>query len=103
MALISYLQLERFPISLLLPCFAAGASYLIDKEGRCEAEILIPLSAAILGTAGMCALNDCLMSMLTGCAHYADPCHRPDQPAHRIRICDCLDNTRDNGREPFSP
>ncbi|HPN35415.1 MAG TPA: UbiA family prenyltransferase [bacterium] len=58
MAWINYLQLARCPISLLLPSFAVGTSYLIAKEGRYEVEIFIPLSAAILGTAGMCALND---------------------------------------------
>jgi len=56
--ILAYIQLARFPLSLLLPGFAVTASYVISSNARFEWPMLIPILAALLGTAGMCALND---------------------------------------------
>jgi len=56
--LLAYIQLARFPLSLLLPGFAVTASYLISSQAHFAWPMLIPILAALFGTAGMCALND---------------------------------------------
>ena len=53
-----YLQLARFPEAFLFSFFSVATSYLFASNGALHLDILIPVSAGIFGTAGMCALND---------------------------------------------
>lgn len=58
MLLKKYIQLARFPEALLFPLFSVATSYLFAGNGALHLDIIIPVAAGILGTAGMCALND---------------------------------------------
>ena len=58
MLLKEYLLLARLPVSFILPFVSVTTSYLFASNGTLKPDIIIPISAAIFGTAGMCALND---------------------------------------------
>ena len=58
MQIYHYVQLARFPMSLLLSLFAVLVSYLYASNGNFNLEMLVPIIAAVLGTGGMCAMND---------------------------------------------
>ena len=58
MLLKEYMKLARLPEAFLFPFFSVTTSYLFASNGILKPDIIIPVSAAIFGTTGMCALND---------------------------------------------